>query len=286
MIIFQNDCMLLKIKKSIEYHIAILLAYLSPSLAKQFVFRKDQHLTFNNIYIKENEVELLLLPFFVKNDSHFIDIGANRGLYCFYAEKVFGSNNIIAFEPIPSLCKLLSKLFPLIQIEQIAVSDITGTSILKIPLQNSYKVDTRSTLEQSSNDLSKGFEEISVKTITLDDYIEKRNPSKVSLVKIDVEGHEMKVILGAKNLLERDRPFLIVEIEQRHHQNDFVRVFDLIEESEYIIYYFNRSSLSLEQPFDVNHNFTLPDLNSVHNYVCIPKETSNIVSIINFNIKQ
>jgi hypothetical protein len=38
----------------------------------------------------------------------------------------------------------------------------------------------------------------------------------VSLVKIDVEGHEADVLEGASELLERDRPALAVEIEQRH----------------------------------------------------------------------
>ena len=38
----------------------------------------------------------------------------------------------------------------------------------------------------------------------------------VGFIKIDVEGHELAVIQGARRLLERDRPTLLVEIEQRH----------------------------------------------------------------------
>jgi hypothetical protein len=38
----------------------------------------------------------------------------------------------------------------------------------------------------------------------------------VSLIKIDVEGHERSVIAGARRTIERWRPTFIVEIEQRH----------------------------------------------------------------------
>jgi hypothetical protein len=40
--------------------------------------------------------------------------------------------------------------------------------------------------------------------------------SGVSFLKIDVEGHELPVLRGGDELLARDRPVLLVEIEQRH----------------------------------------------------------------------
>jgi hypothetical protein len=39
----------------------------------------------------------------------------------------------------------------------------------------------------------------------------------VSFVKIDVEGHELAVVKGGMQLIERERPVLVIESEERHH---------------------------------------------------------------------
>ena len=56
------------------------------------------------------------------------------------------------------------------------------------------------------------FKSIKVNKKRLDDIIKKN----VSFIKIDVEGHEKSVISGAKNLILKFKPTLLVEIEQRH----------------------------------------------------------------------
>ena len=55
-------------------------------------------------------------------------------------------------------------------------------------------------------------EEITVRVSTLDGFAF----DDVDLIKIDVEGHELSVLRGAIQTLQRCRPALIVEIEQRH----------------------------------------------------------------------
>jgi hypothetical protein len=56
------------------------------------------------------------------------------------------------------------------------------------------------------------FEMRIVQTTTLDQ-LSKEN---VGFVKIDVEGHEMEVLRGAELLLRRQRPTILIEIEERH----------------------------------------------------------------------
>lgn len=38
----------------------------------------------------------------------------------------------------------------------------------------------------------------------------------VGFIKIDVEGHELSVLRGAKRIIVRDRPSMIIELEERH----------------------------------------------------------------------
>ena len=54
-------------------------------------------------------------------------------------------------------------------------------------------------------------ESMSVKSITLDDYF-KNKKIKPDIIKIDVEGAEMQVRKGARNILKKDSPLLFIEI--------------------------------------------------------------------------
>jgi hypothetical protein len=51
-----------------------------------------------------------------------------------------------------------------------------------------------------------------VDAVTLDDYVRERGLSRVDVVKIDVEGHELAVLKGAVATLGRYHPLLLVEI--------------------------------------------------------------------------
>ena len=51
------------------------------------------------------------------------------------------------------------------------------------------------------------------------DNIKDSFESRVSVVKIDVQGAELKVLKGAIQVIEKDRPTIIFEHEDRYHKN-------------------------------------------------------------------
>ena len=57
------------------------------------------------------------------------------------------------------------------------------------------------------------FDKFNVKTNKLDNF---KFSNKISFIKIDVEGHELKVIDGAKETLKKHKPNLLIEIEEKH----------------------------------------------------------------------
>jgi hypothetical protein len=67
----------------------------------------------------------------------------------------------------------------------------------------------------------------------LDD-ICRRICTRVSFIKIDVEGHELEVLLGSVDTLRRDRPILLIEIEQRHSPVPISETFDFLASLGYI----------------------------------------------------
>ena len=170
----------------------------------------------------QTEPEICILEDLVSQECASIDIGVYRGIYSYHLLKY--SEFVYSFEANSLLMDKIKKSFKNInniKIENLAISSSSGTTELKIPFRDEkveYDYEQKYQLGiasiHSANDLDNlSYHSINVKKITLDQYYFKH---KIGFIKIDVEGHELDIIRGAKNLLERDKPNLLVEIEERH----------------------------------------------------------------------
>jgi hypothetical protein len=99
----------------------------------------------------------------------------------------------------------------------------------------------------------------------------------VSFIKIDVEGHESQVLAGATNTILRERPTILVEIEQRHlGEIPITDVFEQLAELGYRGYFlFNKKQHSLDEFSLKDHqaNF-LSDVSNpgyVNNFIFKPR---------------
>ena len=52
--------------------------------------------------------------------------------------------------------------------------------------------------------------------------------NQIDFIKIDVEGFELNVIKGFKNLINKYKPILLIEIEKRHN-SDFKKIFNILK---------------------------------------------------------
>jgi FkbM family methyltransferase len=240
-----------------------------PSLYKKRYYKTLNSLSKRNY---KCEPELLYIQQELKSDSVFIDIGTNKGIYLYQAEKVITTGKIFGFEPNESLVKYIQPLFPKVKLFTYAVSSQTGTSVLNIPKKGNGLQDTRASLETMGEDVEK----IEIKTITLDDWVKQEKISKIDLVKIDVEGHEFDSIKGCKTILETLKPTFIIEIELRHAKYSINEIFDFIKGFGYEVFYFDRKTLSL-LPFEVSQmadfqkDEYLNDFNRyINNFIFIP----------------
>lgn len=161
------------------------------------------------------EPEMLRLREFVPPDRAALDVGANIGLYSYALSRICPA--VIAFEPQPACLTTLRAMARErnVTVRPEAVSDAPGTLTLRVPLVRGIPstglASLRGTNAGGPAD-SATCQEFRVPLVRLDDL--KLPPT--GFMKIDVEGHEFEVLRGAKGLLERDRPVLLVEIEQRH----------------------------------------------------------------------
>lgn len=131
-----------------------------------------------------------------------IDIGANLGyMTSLMAAKVGAGGSVESFEPHPDIYAKLVRnadrwwadgLVCTLSLSPIAVSSREGVAILRIP-QSFADNEGLASLERHKE--ATGIE---VPTRRLDDAIANMN---ISLMKIDVEGHELQVLLGAEALI-------------------------------------------------------------------------------------
>lgn len=180
-----------------------------------------------------------------------LDIGAHKGAYSYWMSKAVGSEGeVFAFEPQPELAAYLAGLaLPNLTVENLALSSAAGEGMLNIPGSGPSPGATLETRRGASG------RQMAVRRTTLDSYFAARSGPPVSLIKCDVEGHELAVLQGGAELLARDRPALILECEARHHAGDSIAdVFAWLDRLGYRGSFFLRGSrLPLEQFDAVKH---------------------------------
>ena len=181
-----------------------LLRTLSKLLPKRFRLpaRYGYHRVFGQI-----EEELFMLQDLVGTGQTAIDVGANFGIWSYKLSKLF--QKVEAFEPLVD-CTAEIKAFRAknITVHDVALSSAEGFNELHISVAKGRLQHGLATFSNVAGE----HRTILVPVRTLDSY----NFSNVAFIKIDVEGHELEVIKGAETTIAREKPLMLVEIEQRH----------------------------------------------------------------------
>lgn len=164
-----------------------------------------------------------------KGGDIFIDIGANVGIFSLIASSKF--RRVIAFEPVPEIYDKLKHNIEIssalnIEIETCCLSDKSTSDEIHInPLNfggNSLEGFSKEYIEDSGLN---GWQILKVDLEPLDKVLDQKNlepEEKISLIKIDVEGHEESVIRGAQNTINTYLPDLFIEVGADHDK--FMRI--------------------------------------------------------------
>ena len=153
------------------------------------------------------EPEMAHLPDMVRPHSVSVDIGANHGLYSYALNRL--GLSVEAFEPQPWCVRTIRAWAgERVNVHQVGLSDVEGTLALRMPVVDG----TRFTGYATFGAVEGESEVIEVPVRRLDDF----GFTAVSFVKVDVEGHEARVLRGGEQTIAACRPTLLVEIEQRH----------------------------------------------------------------------
>jgi len=155
----------------------------------------------------ENKYQLDAVKRLARPGMRCVDVGAHAGFFLRAFEKSAPGVAHVAVEPVPWKAAMLKAKFPAAEIFQRALGEATGEArFVENRLRSGESALSKFAAPRAGAQESV---EYAVEVKTLDEIAFSGPP--VGLIKIDVEGGEGAVILGAAKIIERDRPALMFE---------------------------------------------------------------------------
>ncbi len=197
-----------------------------------------------------NEVkEQLLINQLVQTGDVAVDVGANIGVYTLQLAKLVGNTgSVIAIEPESNNVRRLKENLRHNHLQNVRV--ITRPAYHKLTKvrfnvfsQVQYGWHTLGNPQiEYAGELAKPIKCITLSTTTLDSIFTGTKKIPIKLVKVDVEGAELDVLLGASTLLKRRQiEYILFEVSQimvdgMHHTNlDIIKLLDRYHYSCHLI---------------------------------------------------
>ncbi len=214
---------------------------------------------------RRGEKEIHLVPFLAMRDRVSLDVGANKGVYAY--AMLAHSAAVHAFEPNPKIFAILqSWAKDRLQLHQVALSSTSGKAQLLVPRTERGYSNQGASL---SLDKVKGAHmKVDVDAVRLDEL----EMPPIGFIKIDVEGFELEVLKGAAATLQRDRPNLLIEIEEAHTARPLSEMVDEVCAYGYRCLVLRRGTLTMFEEIDLDAHHRNPRSREdyIFNFIFLP----------------
>jgi FkbM family methyltransferase len=180
-------------------------------------------------YMFYRDIELKLLRFLVKPGSCSLDVGANFGIVTFFLSRY--CTHVYAFEPNPIPYSVLNRIKDRnVTLYPVALTDRCGEIDFIVPKRRKGWTTNGAGVDRVWQD---GYAILRIPACRIDDLALR----DLGFIKIDVEGHENKVLAGALETLRRCRPNLFIENEFSHAGSAAAEVFAMLRDLDYDGYF-------------------------------------------------
>ena len=194
-----------------------------------------------------------ILNFFKKKQveiNYLIDVGSHKGTYTDLFVKNFNIKKAYLFEPQEKIYKFLRKKYRNNKNIRIFNRAISNKNIVKILRLNHHDLTTTLSKFNKNNLYLKlkslifgvkdmTYESIRIKTVKLDQFFKKKT-DKIDLLKIDTEGHELEVLFGLNNRINKVK-FILIEF----HNDKIYEKYNPIKIHNYLL----KKNFKLETKF-------------------------------------
>jgi FkbM family methyltransferase len=210
--------------------------------------------------LRRRDAALRLVDALVAPGQVIVDAGASVGLFASRMARLVGPDGRVhVFEPNPERHERLRALAgprrPIV-LHPVALSDAAGSGQLWIPHVEGRAFAERAFLDEDGHDRTSATP-VAVPLATFDEELGD-DAERVTFIKCDVEGHEAAVLAGAAGTLERARPAVLVEIEERHHTRPLADVLADVVPVGYSAWAVTQTGLRPFEEIDVERDHRAP----------------------------
>lgn len=223
-----------------------------------------------------DEIEADYLAVMVDPKRAAVDVGANVGKYAHKLSAL--AMKVYALEPDPGLARKIGRaLAANVSVHAVAASVQSGSAELHFPIIGGKPAGALASVEQdvAAHD-GHATGAITVPLVRLDAFV----TDPVGFIKIDVEGHELAVLEGAVGLLQRDKPTILIEAEERHKPGAVEHVRAFLEPLGYRGFFIRQGALvgvdqfstDLQNPAALDLSLTRKKMDYINNFIFVASE--------------
>jgi len=232
---------------------------------------------------QEKWMEPFFRRIYERREGIFIDVGINLGQTLIMFRSFNARSSYVGFEPNPYCFSYVNELittneFKNCTIFPVGLADQTGIA----PLFAQSHVDSSATiLRDFREEISSYKYQFKVPVFIGDEIIPSITEEPISVIKIDVEGAELEVLKGLKNVIWKYKPVICCEILPIYSSENTTGRFRLqrqkniehfIEELDYRIYrILSEDKYQLKKSIEVHSDLQLT------NYVFVHKDNTNFL---------
>ncbi len=168
-----------------------------------------------------------LLRGLVPNGATVCDIGANAGFYTLGMSRMVGERGrVLAFEPVPENLSKIRRHLAINKIDNVTLSDCALSD------KSGHVAFARGENDFTGGIATEPVDSFQVPTISLDEFLAENAIVDPTFLKIDVEGAEAKVLAGAKALLARAHPTMLIAL---HGAEPSAKCYAILCEAAYVM---------------------------------------------------
>ena len=203
------------------------------------------------------------------------DVGAYYGQYSLMLAKQNPKLKVLAFEPNPETRKRFE--------EQIKLNHLANIEVVPLAVSNQagrlefYNIKHNPSNSSLSTKRSSNAEVILVDVKSLDEVAHERSVSKIDLIKIDVEHHELNVLQGMKSILHNARPLIVMEILTAFPSKEAE---DILVPANYVFFFITYDGLTrmegLKRPAH-EPKWRFKQRNPFYNFLLCPVEKQHLI---------